>query len=194
MAYSHWPPKRTLEPSIGMSAKGHNGSAQACSMTVSAWPNSVAISYRSRACSRNKAVHLVNQTVQSDHVELAAKVAAPIRAGAFMLDSLRRNLDPVIIAKLARHPMAVLELGFRRRAVLVVAARQHAVIRPLPCRIEPLMDLLIVRRMLRHGGAGGENEAAPSHTSSHSRNTRDEIPTTHGGPAINARAIRSPEP
>jgi hypothetical protein len=49
------------------------------------------------------------------------------------------------------------------------------------------MDLLIVRRMLRYGGAGSENEAAPGHTSSHTRNTRDEIPASHGGPAINAR-------
>ena len=38
-----------------------------CSMTVLAWPNSVAISYRSKTYSRNKAVHLVNQTLQSDH-------------------------------------------------------------------------------------------------------------------------------
>jgi len=79
-------------------------------MTVLAWPNSVAISYRSKTYSRNKAVHLVNQTLQSDHVELAAKVAAPIRADEFILDSLRRNLDPLIIAKLARHPVPVLEL------------------------------------------------------------------------------------
>jgi hypothetical protein len=49
--------------------------------------------------------------------------------------------------------------------------------------VEPLMDLLIVRRMLRYGGAGGENEAAPGHTSSHTRNTRDKIPPSHGGPA-----------
>jgi hypothetical protein len=49
------------------------------------------------------------------------------------------------------------------------------------------MELLIVRRMLRYGGAGDENEAAPGHTSSHTRNTRDEIPASHGGPAINAR-------
>jgi hypothetical protein len=47
------------------------------------------------------------------------------------------------------------------------------------------MDLLIVRRMLRYGGAGCENEAAPGHTSS---NTRNEIPASHGGPAINAQS------
>ena len=159
----------------------------AFSMTVSAWPNSVAISYRSKAYSRNKAVHLGNQTVRSDHIGIAAKVAASIRTGEFILDSIWRNVDPVFIVNLARHQVAVLELRFRRRAILVVAARQHAVIRPLPCRIEPLMDLLIVRRMLSYGGAGGENEAAPGHTSSHTRNTRDEIPASHGGPAINAR-------
>jgi hypothetical protein len=38
------------------------------------------------------------------------------------------------------------------------------------------MDLLIVRRMLRYGGAGGENHVAPGHTSSRTRNTRDWNP------------------
>jgi hypothetical protein len=52
------------------------------------------------------------------------------------------------------------------------------------------MDGLIVRwmvKLLRYGGAGGENEAAPGHTSSHTRNTGVEIPASHGGPANNAR-------
>ena len=41
--------------------------------------------------------------------------------------------------------------------------------------------------LLRYGGAGGENEAAPGHTGSQTRNTGGEIPTSHGGPANNAR-------
>ena len=52
------------------------------------------------------------------------------------------------------------------------------------------MDGLILRWMvmlLRYGGAGGENEAAPGHTGSQTRNTGGEIPTSHGGPANNAR-------
>ena len=52
------------------------------------------------------------------------------------------------------------------------------------------MDGLIVRWMvmlLRYGGAGGDNEAAPGHTSSDTRNTGGEIPASHGGPANNAR-------
>ena len=156
-------------------------------MTLSAWPNSVAISYRSKACSRNKAVHLGNEAVRSDHMGIAAKVAASIRTGEFIIDSVWRNVDPVFIVDFARPPVAVLELRFRRRTVLVVAARQDAVIWPLPCRIEPLMDLLIVCRMLRYRDAGGENEAAPGHAGSHLRNTRDEIPALHGGSAISAR-------
>jgi hypothetical protein len=57
------------------------------------------------------------------------------------------------------------------------------------------MDRLIVRWMvmlLRYGGAAGENEAAPGHTSSHTRNTGGEIPASHGGPANNV--LRPPEP
>ena len=52
------------------------------------------------------------------------------------------------------------------------------------------MDGLIVRRMvmlLRYGGAGGEHEAAPGHTSSQTRNKGGDIPASHGGPANNAR-------
>ena len=56
------------------------------------------------------------------------------------------------------------------------------------------MDGLILRWMvmlLRYGGAGGKNEAAPGHTGSHTRNTGGEIPTSHGGSA-NSNPI--PEP
>ena len=52
------------------------------------------------------------------------------------------------------------------------------------------MDGLIVLWMvmsLRYGGAGGENEAAPGPTSSHTRNTGGDIPASRGGPANNAR-------
>ena len=52
------------------------------------------------------------------------------------------------------------------------------------------MDGLILRWMvmlLRYGGAGGDNETAPGHTSSHTPNTGGEIPASHGEPANNAR-------
>jgi len=54
------------------------------------------------------------------------------------------------------------------------------------------MDGLILRWMvmlLRYGGAGGKNEAARGNTSSRTRNTGEEIPASHGGPARNTRAI-----
>ena len=52
------------------------------------------------------------------------------------------------------------------------------------------MDGLIFRWMvmlLRYGGAGGENEAAPGRTSNRTRKTGGETPTSHGGPAKNAQ-------
>ena len=52
------------------------------------------------------------------------------------------------------------------------------------------MDGLILRWMvmlLRYGGAGGENEAAPGDTNSRTHNTGGEIPASHGGPAKNTR-------
>jgi hypothetical protein len=47
--------------------------------------------------------------------------------------------------------------------------------------------------LLRYGGAGGENEAAPGDTNSHTHNTGGEIPASHGG-LLRTRAIRCPEP
>jgi len=53
------------------------------------------------------------------------------------------------------------------------------------------MDGLILRWMvmlLRYGGAGGKNEAAPDYTNSRTHNTGGEIPASqHGGPANNTR-------
>jgi hypothetical protein len=92
-------------------------------MTGSAWPNSLAISSRSKGYSGNKAVHLVNQTKQSDHVRCAAEVAATVGTDALVLDCLRWNVNPVAVVYLARDPVTVLEFRFRRRTVLVVAAR-----------------------------------------------------------------------
>jgi len=54
------------------------------------------------------------------------------------------------------------------------------------------MDGKILRWMvmlLRYSGAGGKNEAARGNTSSRTRNTGEEIPASHGGPARNTRAI-----
>jgi len=81
-----------------------------------------------------------------------------------MLDFLRRNGDPIaVIAHLTGDPMAVLEPGFRRRTVSVVAAWHVAIVWHHPGGIKPLMDGLILRRMvmfLRYGGADGEDEDA----------------------------------
>jgi len=89
-------------------------------------------------------------------------MATAVRALAIMLYFLRRNGDPIaVIAHLAGDPMAVLEPGFRRRTVNVVAAWYVAIVWHHPGGIKPLMDGLILRRMvlfLRYGGTDGEDE------------------------------------
>jgi hypothetical protein len=108
-----------------------------------------------------------------------------------MLDFRWRNDGPIAVtADFAGNPITVLNPGLCRRTVLGVATWHGAPVRHHPGGIKPLMDGLIFRWMvmlLRYGGAGGENEAAPGHTSIRTRKTGGETPTSHGGPAKNAQ-------
>ena len=111
-----------------------------------------------------------------------------------MLDFRRRNDGPgAVTADFAGNPITVFNPGFCWRTVLVVATWHGAIVRHHPCGIKPFMDGLILRWMvmlLRYGGADGKNEAARGYTGSRTRNTGEEIPASHGGPAKNTRAIR----
>ena len=81
-----------------------------------------------------------------------------------MLYFLRRNGDPIaVIADLAGDPITVFNPRFCRRTVLVVAAWHGAIVWHRPGGLKPLMNSLILRRMvmfLRYGGTDGEDEDA----------------------------------
>ena len=147
---------------------------------------------RSKACPRNEAQHDVPYFKLKKPVKPpAAEVATAVRTLAIMLDFRRRNDGPIAVtADFAGNPITVFNLRFCWRTVLVVATWHGAIVRHHPCGIKPFMDGLILRWMvmlLRYGGAGGENEAAPGDTNSRTHNTGGKIPASHGGPAKNTR-------
>jgi hypothetical protein len=93
-----------------------------------------------------------------------AQVATAVRTLAITLYFLRRNGDPIaVIADLAGDPNTVFNSRLCGRTVLLVAAWHGAIVWHHPCGIKPLMDGLILRRMvmfLRYGGTDGEDEDA----------------------------------
>jgi hypothetical protein len=147
---------------------------------------------RSKACPRNEAQNDVPYFKLKKSVKPpAAEVATAVRTLAIMLDFRRRNDGPIAVtADFAGNPITVFNLRFCWRTVLVVATWHGAIVWHHPGGIKPLMDGLILRWMvmlLRYGGAGGENEAAPGDTNNRTHNTGGEIPASHGGPAKNTR-------
>ena len=147
---------------------------------------------RSKACPRNEAQYDVPYFKLKKPVKPpAAEVATAVRTLAIMLDFCRRNDGPIAVtADFAGNPITVFNLRFCWRTVLVVATWHGAIVWHHPAGIKPLMDGLILRWMvmlLRYGGAGGENEAAPGDTNSRTHNTGGKIPASHGGPAKNTR-------
>ena len=147
---------------------------------------------RSKACPRNEAQYDVPYFKLKKPVKPpAAEVATAVRTLAIMLDFRRRNDGPIAVtADFAGNPITVFNLRFCWRTVLVVATWHGAIVWHHPGGIKPLMDGLILRWMvmlLRYGGAGGENEAAPGDTNSRTHNTGGKIPASHGGPAKNTR-------
>jgi hypothetical protein len=94
----------------------------------------------------------------------AAQVATAVRTLAITLYFLRRNGDPIAVtADLAGDPITVFNSRLRGRTVSLVAAWHGAVVWHHPGGIKPLMDDLVLRRMvmlLRHCGTDGEAEDA----------------------------------
>ncbi len=76
-------------------------------------------------------------------------MTSAVRTIAFLFDALRWYWGElgVWFADLSCQPVPILEFGFGRRTIFVVAARDAAVIRHHPCFIKLLMDGLILWRV-----------------------------------------------
>lgn len=105
---------------------------------------------RSKACSRNETKHdLSKAKLQKPVNSPAAEVAAAVRTLAIMLDPRRWNDGPkTVAADFAGNPIAVFNPGFCRRTILAAATRHCSIIWHHPGGIEPLMDGMVLRRML----------------------------------------------